>query len=654
MKLAVRVPEKFPMKAAKLLGRLSPRLFSRLHLAQKLMLIYSIALGISIITFASQLIREVVESTEQSFLNDTKNLLQESVYDVENNVDVCYRAVSSLTSDYDIISYINDWNSEDSTDIFDFSMELNKKVEQIVFLSTDVYQYRIYINNEDFPEIGSIVYNAGRLPIKDSLNDILVGSTTGYWLVNHPENNYNTSTRVRRNVVSLYMPLRYSNAKNPGIVEVSMPVESFFRHVFSQAGNKNLFAFVRDSGGRVIYNGHSEFLTDYGLDEAGLDQLLKNYDLSGKSRSVLIRVGKIPMRMVYDYVDRLGCSVYYIVSNEDFTKGLMDTTFLIIAESLVSLLVLSVLTYFLTRIVFKKMKQIIVSMRKVGEGKFGISVDTAGQDEMSEMAYHFNKMSNQLGNLVSEVIKKQEAKKNAEIHALFSQINSHFIINTLENIRMMAEVDSRFEIADAITSLGKLLRYGLKWTSEYSMLREEIEYIVNYINLINIRYDFVIRLETDIPAALMTYRVLKISLQPIVENSIHRGIVSLGRDGLLTIRAFEIPEYTVIEITDDGAGMDEERLENVRMSLLPDTLIETQGVSETKDINGAQNVNGAQEKTEELEKGRTQSKGGTGIGLKNVNERIRLVYGERYGIQIDSVKDEYTRVTIRLPASQQS
>ncbi|MGE5612896.1 MAG: sensor histidine kinase [Bacillota bacterium] len=596
------------------------KLSGKLNLARKLMLIYTVVLGITITTFAFQLIREAEDSTEKSFLNDTKNLLKETRYDIANRMDICYKAVSSLLSDYDLMSSFKDWNREDKPALFEFSMNFNKKIEQIIFLSTDVYLFRVYIYNKDFPEIGSIVYSAARLPNMEFLAKKVSESPNGYWLVNHPENNFNTSQRTRKNVVSLYMPLRYSIGENIGIIEVSMPVELFFRHMFSQGDNKKLFAFAVDSGGNLIYNPRSEFITLYGIDESGLKKLLGKSGATGQSGGIPVKIGKIPMSMVYDYLEGLDCSIYYIVSNEDFAKGLRNTTMLIIAESLLSLLVLSVLTYFLTRIVFKKMKQIIASMRKVGEGKLGIVVDTAGQDEMSEMAYHFNKMSGQLVNLVSEVIKKQEAKKNAEIHALFSQINAHFIINTLENIRMMSEAEGKFEIADAITSLGKLLRYGLKWTSEYAMLREEIEYIKSYIDLVNIRYDFVIRLETIIPPELMDYKVLRISLQPIVENSIHRGIVPLERDGLLTIRAFTDGEFTIIEITDNGTGMDAERLESVRRSLLPGSALDSPG------------------------------KDGSGIGLKNVNERIRFVYGEKYGIHIDSVKNEYTKVTMKLPA----
>lgn len=602
------------------------RLFGSLRLAQKLMLIYTIVLGITITTFAYQLISSIQGATERSFLNDTKNLLQESIYDIEGNMDVCYRAVSSLSGDYDIMSFLKEWNKDDDSDIFNFSMSMNKKVEQIMFLSTGVYQFRAYIDNEDFPEIGSAIYSAKRLPNRELLERRISESANGYWLVNHDENNFNTSTRMRRKVVSLYMPLRYSKGSELGVVEVTMPVEIFFRHMYNQAENADVLTFIENTDGELIYNPKSKFAEAAGMDEDAIRQLIRESDRTGGSGSRRVKLGNFPMILVYSHIDTLDCSVYYLVSVKNFSGSLWKTSLLIVLESLLSLLVLSVLTYFLTTIVFKKMKQIITSMRKVGEGDFGVNVDVSGQDEMSEMAYHFNKMSNQLGNLIDEVVKKQEAKKDAEIHALFSQINSHFIINTLENIRMLAEVDGSLGIADAITSLGKFLRYGLKWNSEYAMLQEEIAYIRNYIDLINLRFDFVISLETSIPQELLSYKVLKISLQPIVENAILRGIVPLSRDGLLTVKASQDSEFTRIEITDNGAGMDEERLNSVRAGLLSENVPDAQGSSPEN-----------------------QGRSGNGIGLRNVNERIRLVCGEQYGIDIDSRKNEYTKVTMRLP-----
>ena len=270
------------------------------------------------------------------------------------------------------------------------------------------------------------------------------------------------------------------------------------------------------------------------------------------------------MNLIYDYIGKLDCSVCYVVTNESIRTNLKNKRNLIIIESFIAMVVLCVLIYFFTNILLIKMKQIIASMRKVESGKLDIRVDISGQDEMSELAYHFNKMLGKIGDLISEVVIKQEAKKNAEIHALFSQINSHFIINTLQNISMMAEIDCKFEVADAITSLGKLLRYSMKWSKEFVRLRDEIEYIENYVILMNIRYDFEIKLNIQIPQELMQYEVLKMMLQPAIENAIYYGIEPHAINGTITVMDTLIGAFTVIEIIDDGVGMDEECLKNMQ------------------------------------------------------------------------------------------
>ncbi len=598
--------------------------FSGLKLAHKLMIIYSVVIGITIIVFASQLINETNKSTELDLIRDSRDLLKETKYSIEREVDTCYRTINAISGDYDTMSYIKGWDREDQTEVVDFSMELTKRILLIRNLSPDIYQIRIYVSNPEFPEIGSIIYSDSRLKNKKTIVTETMKYSHGYWQFDHPEVNFNPGTLERKNVVSLFVPLRYSNYKQLGFIETSMYTDTFFRHMFSQSENQNLIAFVIDYRGKVIYDSKSAFAKKYNLDGNGLTELYKGYDLKGQSTEIHIKKGRVPMTLISDYIETLDATICYVVTNDTIRKNLNDARTLIIAESILAMILMSVIIYILTNLLLVKIKQIIASMRKVEDGKLDARVNISGQDEMSELAFHFNRMISKIGDLISEVVKKQEAKKNAEIHALFTQINSHFIINTLQNISMMAEIDSKYELADAINSLGKLLRYSMKWTKEYVRLKEEIEYIGNYILLMNIRYDYEIRLNIQIPPELMEYEVLKMMLQPAVENAIYYGIEPLGQNGEITIRGYSDEENISIEITDNGMGMDGESLEKVRQALTSDILVDMR-----------------------LEKK------GNGIGLKNVNERIKLFYGNKYGIEITSIKGSFTKLTIRLPGVSQ-
>lgn len=594
--------------------------FSGLRLAHKLMIIYSVVIGLTIIVFASQLINEANKSTELDLISDSRELMKETRYSIERAIDTSYRTINAISSDYDTMSYIKGWDRSDQTGVVDFSMDLTKKILMIRNLSPDIYQFRIYVSDPQFPEIGSIIYSDSRLKNRETIIRETSANPKGFWQFDHVEENYNTGTVQRKSVVSLFIPLRYSNYNELGFIETTMYTDTFFRHMFSQSESQNLMAFVIDNRGNIIYDSKSSFASKFQLDKAGLKALYEGRDLKKGGSELHIKHGNVPMTLIYDYIEQLDSTICYVVTNESIRKNLSNTRNLIIAESILAMLVMSVIIYLLTNILLVKIKKIIASMRKVENGRLDVRVDISGQDEMSELSFHFNRMVSKIGDLIQEVVTKQEARKNAEIHALFTQINSHFIINTLQNISMMAEIDRNYGVADAINSLGKLLRYSMKWTKEHVRLKEELDYIKNYIILMNIRYDYEIRLNIQIPLQLMDFEVLKMMLQPAVENAIYYGIEPLGQNGEITIEGYSQETCTTIEIIDNGVGMDEEALEKVVEALESDTAVDTR-----------------------LEKK------GNGIGLKNVNQRIKLFYGAQYGITIASSKGEFTKLTIKLP-----
>ena len=227
-----------------------------------------------------------------------------------------------------------------------------------------------------------------------------------------------------------------------------------------------------------------------------------------------------------------------------------------------------------------------------------------------------NHMLDRIQVLMKDKLDREILVKNTEIKALQNQINAHFIYNVLESIKMMAEIDEKYEISDAITALGELLRYNLKWVSSNVTIREEVAYIKNYIRLMNLRYDFVIILSVNIDEDIYRQSIPKMSLQPIVENAILHGIAELGEDATIYIKSTKLDGDFEITITDSGVGMDEEH----RLVL-------------EKKING--------------EMDDQESK--HGIGLKNVNYRIKMQFGEKYGLKVYSMEGCYTKITVLLP-----
>lgn len=290
---------------------------------------------------------------------------------------------------------------------------------------------------------------------------------------------------------------------------------------------------------------------------------------------------------------------------------------LLIAVLLVIFVCLAFAVNGVVKALLKKFYEMLSVVRKVQEGDLEQRVYEPGRDEMGEMSTQFNKMLDRISVLMAENVNREVLIKNTEIKALQNQINAHFIYNVLEAVKMMAEIKEEYEISDSVTALGELLRYGMKWTSSDVTIRQEMEYIKNYIQLMNLRYDFAILLSIRIPDYIYEQQVPKMSLQPIVENAIIHGIEETENDATIYIKAVCRDEDYEIEITDSGQGMDENQVGLLK-----------------KKVSGEIEVSGGS---------------GNGIGLKNVQDRIHIRFGESFGLHFASKEGCFTKVSIRLP-----
>lgn len=267
--------------------------------------------------------------------------------------------------------------------------------------------------------------------------------------------------------------------------------------------------------------------------------------------------------------------------------------------------------------VLRQFYRIIDAIKRVQTGDLSVVIEDCGTDEMGELGSQVNKMLTEINHLMKEQIDKELLVKNSEIKALQNQINAHFIYNVLESIKMMAEIEEQYDISEAVTTLGKLLRYSMRWTAGTVTVAEEIEYIKNYLKLMNIRFDYEIYLSLNIPDRIYAQQIPKMSLQPIVENAIYHGIEQMAEDTNIYIKGLIEGNDCIIEITDAGRGMSEEEVARLYKKISGE--IETTGGS------------------------------GNGIGLKNVQDRIKMNFGEEYGIEIASKLGCYTKIMVRIP-----
>ncbi|MCD9024762.1 cache domain-containing sensor histidine kinase [Cohnella silvisoli] len=248
-------------------------------------------------------------------------------------------------------------------------------------------------------------------------------------------------------------------------------------------------------------------------------------------------------------------------------------------------------------------------------------------DEIGILYNRYFTMLHEIDTLIRERYHNQFIAMSSKMKALEAQINSHFLFNTLATMNSIAVLEEVHSLSAMSKALGDMFRYSIKINRDLVMLKEELGHVHNYMTIQSFRYGDKIRLETEIPPKLETFPVLKLILQPIVENAVYHGIEKKKGHGTVRIRAWEQDGGISIEVQDDGVGIPPDRLMEVRSML------------------------GRPAELEELHPGKNDARS---IGLYNVHARIALYYGNAYGIEVDSADNRGTTVRIRLPATMPS
>ncbi|MGO4372396.1 sensor histidine kinase, partial [Paenibacillus sp. MCAF20] len=372
------------------------------------------------------------------------------------------------------------------------------------------------------------------------------------------------------------------------------------------------------------YNPEHEFALNAGEDLGEIiDHIHRQLDVLQQESPVKVTFGDHTYYALYRYIAPLNAYVVDIASHEELMKGPRSWYALVVAITLCVLLLIMLLVSHTTRRMLRRLDSVITSMRQVRKGQLDAKIhtgldDNETGDEIDEVAVSYNNMLDEIKTLMTQVVDKQLIAKNAQLHSLHSQINSHFLYNALESIRMHAEVQRQPAIADALVSLGSQLRYSMQWRSDTVALSEELANIQSYIGFINFMEGGSIVLTAELPPEVLRYAIPKMCMQPIVENAVRHAAPPGSAFNIQITVSVEDDSVLLIEIRDDGAGVEPDILASLQAALQDD--------SDTP-IVASKN----------------------GLGLENVHKRLQLHYGKGCGLWIESVQGAYTCVTIRLP-----
>lgn len=299
---------------------------------------------------------------------------------------------------------------------------------------------------------------------------------------------------------------------------------------------------------------------------------------------------------------------------ESFRK----TDFLI---QLFFLVLFAVTLLYMVRTLTKPIARLVQTVVRIESGQLGERSNISGMDEVGRLGYVFDRMIDRIELMLEENLREQELKRMAELAMLQAQINPHFLFNVLNSIRLKIMMKGDSENAELISSLSSLLRMTINRNNEYIPLHEEIEIIEHYVRLLNSRHGDRVKLRISAASDTLLIEIPRFLLQPLIENAYMHGLKS--KPGEITIASRICEDGRLqLEVRDSGVGMTPERLEELRSHLVTMPMKHHQA---------------------------SRSPSLSGIGLQNVLERLRIIYGHRFDYEIGSGPDQGTQIVLRFP-----
>lgn len=392
------------------------------------------------------------------------------------------------------------------------------------------------------------------------------------------------------------------------LIDVSINViDSIFDQISFGTGGE---IFVIDSTGHCIYGtpeGYSgkniewyETLKDEINGQSGFISRGDSYFIYNEVLDTnWIVIGKVHKRDISTYVIKLRNYFFIII--------------------ILCILVLTVVTVIFSKRFIKPIKVITASMKRVESGYLDERVTIKAKDEIGQIAFGFNNMVSELQSYINRVYISEIKQKEANLNYLKSQIKPHYLFNTLEVIRMAAVSNDDLQVAEMIRSMSKQLKYMVDYSSDIVMVRDEIDNILSYLDLLKHRFNNIFDFEVHITDEVLDLGILRLTLQPLVENAFFHGIKSKKDGGKIMISGEISAKTLVIDTFDNGSGLDN------------DTLQEIEHILSEKSIAGGNAI------------------GQNRIGLKNVHDRIKIKFGDKYGLEIESRRNMGTLVKLHLP-----
>ena len=424
----------------------------------------------------------------------------------------------------------------------------------------------------------------------------------------HVQNLFVDSNNRYSWVISLSRGIEITRRGNTygGILLVDMNFNSI-EHLFAKVNSGEMgYMYLMDREGDIIYHPrqnliYSELLKENNLEAVRYEDGMIRERFQGQERLVIVKT-----------VGYTGWKIISIIPRESINRNRNRVSAMWITVLAVGILMLIIINQYLSTRITGPLRKLDDSVEQ-WELHTPDSIYVGGSPEIRHLGGTIRSMVEQMRILMDDVVREQEEKRKNELDALQSQINPHFLYNSLDSIVWMVECERYEEAIYLVTELAKLFRISLSKGKTIIRIGDEFQHAKSYSIIQQLRFKDKFKVDFQLEEGLENYMTIKLVLQPILENAIYYGMESMDGDGEIQVRGYSRDGDIYIDIEDNGIGMAPEQVEHLL----------TDGVYERKH--------------------------GSGIGLQNVDQRIKIYFGEQYGLSIESEPDVGTTVTIHLP-----
>ncbi len=403
----------------------------------------------------------------------------------------------------------------------------------------------------------------------------------------------------------------YGTGNSDGVVFIDLNYSAISELCDKNSIGDKGYVFILDQDGNIVYHPSQQQLYNE-LQTENID-IVMNADTD----TVVTGTGDDEKIYTFSRSGTTGWTVVGCMNMAELLKDSREANKIYMLTAIVLVVIAMLLSSFISKSITLPIQKLRNSMERVQEGDFkAADIVIPAENEIGSLTTSFNVMTHKIEDLMAQNVHEQELKRKSELKALQSQINPHFLYNTLDSIIWMAEGKKNEDVVVMTASLARLLRQSISNEDETVSIIQEIQYIKSYLTIQKMRYKDKLEYEIDVDSSIYSVHIVKLVLQPIIENAIYHGLKYKDSKGMIWVKGHQDGRNAVIEIKDDGVGMDEETLAHI---------------FEKHKVNYHSN----------------------GVGVYNIQKRLSLYYGKEYGLRYESEKGKGTTVTVVIPMDQE-